>query len=170
MTPQELTDKLYTLIEGLMTTQAAFSNPLPVIPIVKSFQNNGRPKPPYIAYDPNPSLRKIGRAHKGKLVDDKIEYLTEIEARVKVRQIGLNGEYLHLFSDMLEFPLIQRIFDEEGIVAMPAGPVIPVPKLIQNNEYEKESVMDLVLHFTTSMFDETVTQLLTVEVTSNVTP
>jgi hypothetical protein len=160
----ELSPKIYDLIELMLQQQSSLGD----VPIIEAYGNAPRPSDVYITFDPNPNPRQLGREIKIDQTDtDPLCHVTEWEVNVTLREIGSYGEYLQLIQHMQYDQDVMKYLHEQKIAIMRMGQVIPTPRLLDDDKWERESAMEMILAITHVTTDET-TYIENVELNNNI--
>lgn len=161
-------DELSDVIHDVLSTILNSQDVLAVVPIIRRYDNGPRPTPPYLAFNPNPNVREIGKVVTiGSTDADPEKHVQTYEVSVDVHEIGSDGQYLQLIQQLQYSRPIKDFLYTKMVVIPRVGSIVPLPKLLDDDIWEKESVLELIINFT-HVNEETTTYITTVELNNNI--
>ena len=165
MRVDEVGPKVYDLITSIIGAQTA----LPSIPIVEEYGNAPRPSSTiFISYNPSPVMRMIGKQVQYPKTDTTpVQTIVEWEVPVTVREIGGYGQYLQIIQTMQYSQVVRSFLYNECMSILRIAQIIPIPRLLDDDRWERESSMEMILAIT-HVVDDTTTTIDTVELNNNI--
>lgn len=160
----EISDRIYDLVKLMIAQQSV----LPDVSVIRRYDNGPRPTPIYLAFNPNPNIQEIGKAVYVAPTDvDPGSYIQTYQVSVDIHEIGGDGQYLQLIKQMQYNLNVRQFLESELLSLMNISSVFNIPKLLDDDNWEKESSMEMIFAFT-HVTEDTTTYIATVELNNNI--
>jgi hypothetical protein len=161
----ELSPKIYDLISTMLAQQTA----LAVVPIIEQYDNAPRPSNKvYIVFDPSVTSRRIGREiFYPATATEKVRHRQDYEITAVIREVGGYGQYLQLITNMQYNQTVMKYNHTNFLSILRIGEIVPTPRLLDDERWERESAMEMTLAISHIQTDET-TYISDVEIINNI--
>jgi len=161
----ELGPKIYDLIDTMVSSQTD----IPTVPIVEDYDNAPRPEEPiYLSYIPSPLMRMVGKQVQYPETDTTpVQTIVEWEVPVTVREIGGYGQYLQIIQTAQYQQSVRSYLYNACMSIMRINQIVPTPRLLDDDRWERESSMEMILAITHVTSDDT-TYIETVDINNNI--
>lgn len=162
-------DELSPKIFDLITTMVAQQTVLASVPIIEQYDNAPRPSNKvYIVFDPSVSARPIGKEiFIPATATAKVMHRQDYEITAIVREVGGYGQYLQLITNMQYNQTVRSFMHTNLLSILRIGEIVPTPRLLDDERWERESAMEITLAISHVQTDET-SYISNVELINNI--